>query len=79
MVIARPAGTEDVRYRMVARPLLERLEAVRGEVELTVLRPPTFGALTQAVRRPPRRGSRFMRSISTGTGPCSWGRRDDLV
>ena len=34
---------------MVARPLLQRLEAVRGEVELTVLRPPTFDALREAV------------------------------
>ena len=36
-------------YQMVARPLLERLDAVRGEVDLTVLRPPTFDALRQAV------------------------------
>ena len=39
MVISRPAGTRDVGYQMVARPLLERLDAVRGEVDLTVLRP----------------------------------------
>ncbi len=49
MVISRPGGTEDVGYQMVARPLLHRLEAVRGEVDLTVLRPPTFDALRQAV------------------------------
>ena len=49
MVISRPAGTGDVGYQMVARPLLERLEAVRGQVDLTVLRPPTFKALRQAV------------------------------
>jgi hypothetical protein len=36
---------------MVARPLLERLEAVRGEVDLTVLRPPTFDALAQVGKR----------------------------
>jgi hypothetical protein len=42
MVIARPAGARDVGFRMVARPLLERLEAVRGRVELVVLRPPTL-------------------------------------
>ena len=46
MVISRPAGTADVGYQMVARPLLD---AVRGEVDLTVLRPPTFDALAQAV------------------------------
>ena len=49
MVISRPSGTEDVGYQMVARPLLQRLEAVRGEVDLTVLRPPTFDALRDAV------------------------------
>jgi tetratricopeptide (TPR) repeat protein len=59
MVIARPAGTNDVGYQMVARPLLERLEAVRGEVELTVLRPPTFGALRESVRRAADAGQPF--------------------
>ncbi len=49
MVISRPSGTDDVGYQMVARPLLHRLEAVRGEVHLTVLRPPTFDALRQTV------------------------------
>jgi tetratricopeptide (TPR) repeat protein len=43
----------------VARPLLERLEAVRGEVELTVLRPPTFEALSEAVRRAADAGKPF--------------------
>jgi tetratricopeptide (TPR) repeat protein len=51
MVISRPAGTEDVEYQTVARPLLERLEAVRGEVDLSVLRPPTFDSLRQAVKQ----------------------------
>jgi tetratricopeptide (TPR) repeat protein len=50
MVISRPAGMADVGYQMVARPLLERLEAVRGEVDLTVLRPPTFDALGQVLK-----------------------------
>jgi tetratricopeptide (TPR) repeat protein len=45
MVISRPAAGEDVGYRMIARPLLEQLEAVRGRVELVVLRPPTLDAL----------------------------------
>jgi tetratricopeptide (TPR) repeat protein len=45
MVISRPAGGRDVGYRMIARPLLERLEAVRGAVDLVVLRPPTLEAL----------------------------------
>jgi tetratricopeptide (TPR) repeat protein len=45
MVISRPAGGADVGYRMIARPLLGRLNAVRGRVDLTVLRPPTIEAL----------------------------------
>jgi tetratricopeptide (TPR) repeat protein len=49
MVISRPGGTDDVGYQMVARPLLHRLDAVRGEVDLTVLRPPTFDALREVV------------------------------
>jgi hypothetical protein len=50
MVIARPDGLKDVGYQMIARPLLERLEAVRGRVDLDVLRPPTFEALKQRLR-----------------------------
>ena len=49
MVISRPAGTGDVGYRLVARPLLDRLDAVHGEVDLVVLRPPTLGALRDAL------------------------------
>jgi tetratricopeptide (TPR) repeat protein len=59
MVISRPAGTDDVGYQMVARPLLERLDAVRGQVDLTVLRPPTFDALNQAVRQAAEAGEPF--------------------
>ena len=59
MVISRPAGTSDVGYQMVARPLLERLDAVRGEVDLTVLRPPTFDALGEAVRQAAEAGEPF--------------------
>jgi tetratricopeptide (TPR) repeat protein len=59
MVISRPAGTEDVGYQMVARPLLERLEAVRGEVDLTVLRPPTFDALRRTVKQAAEAGEPF--------------------
>src|SRR5262249_17903873 len=49
MVISRPAGAGDVGYQMVARPLLERLEAVRGQVDLVVLRPPTLDALRETL------------------------------
>src|SRR5215467_12979744 len=43
MVIARPAG------QMIARPLIERLSAVRGRVRLDVLRPPTLEAMHKAL------------------------------
>ena len=59
MVISRPAGASDVGYQMVARPLLERLDAVRGEVSLTVLRPPTFDALRETVRKAAEAGEPF--------------------
>ncbi|TAX63352.1 tetratricopeptide repeat protein [Rhizobium ruizarguesonis] len=49
MVIARPAGLADVGYQMVARPLMERLSAVSGRVDLDVLRPPTFEAFRTAL------------------------------
>jgi hypothetical protein len=51
LVIARPAGQEDVGYRMIARPLLERLDAIRGEVDLQVLRPSTFQAFQREVQQ----------------------------
>lgn len=51
MVISRPDGADDVGFRMIARPLLECLEAVRGQVELVVLRPPTLAALEQALAK----------------------------
>ena len=59
MVISRPEGTRDVGYQMVARPLLERLGAVRGQVDLTVLRPPTLDALRQAVTQAAEAGEPF--------------------
>jgi tetratricopeptide (TPR) repeat protein len=51
MVISRPEGTDDIEYQMIVRPLLKRLEAVRGEVDLVVLRPPTLDALREALTR----------------------------
>ena len=45
LVIARPYGLKDVRFRTIARPLFERLAPVAGEVRIDVLRPPTFADL----------------------------------
>jgi hypothetical protein len=59
MVISRPRGTGDVGYRMIARPLLRRLEAVRGAVELVVLRPPTLERLREALTEAREAGKPF--------------------
>ena len=59
MVIARPEGERDVGYQMIARPLLERLRAVRGRVDLVVLRPPTLDALASTLAQASARGSPF--------------------
>jgi tetratricopeptide (TPR) repeat protein len=59
MVISRPDGPSDVGYQMVARPLLERLEAVRGTVELAVLRPPTLQQLAAMLAEAAAAGEPF--------------------
>ncbi|WUH95903.1 tetratricopeptide repeat protein [Streptomyces sp. NBC_00433] len=59
MVISRPQGAADVGYQMIARPLLRRLEAVRGSVELVVLRPPTLERLQEALAEAREAGEPF--------------------
>ena len=59
MVIARPAGSADVGFRMVARPLVQCLEAVRGEVDLVVLRPPTLDRLAEVLKEARAAGEPF--------------------
>src|SRR5215467_7404684 len=49
MVISRPAGTADVGYQMIARPVVKRLDTVRGKVDMVVLRPPTLDALRETL------------------------------
>ena len=53
---------------MVARPLLRRLEAVRGRVELVVLRPPTLDMLATALTR----GRRARGAVSGGAFRWPW-------
>jgi hypothetical protein len=68
MVIARPAETGDVPpYRMIARRLLD---AVRGEVDLVVLRPASLDALRDALARGSRKAGRSRRCISMATAFC---------
>ncbi|MEU6854155.1 tetratricopeptide repeat protein [Actinacidiphila alni] len=59
MVISRPAGTADIGYQMIARPLLRRLEAVRGNVDLVVLRPPTLERLGEVLAKAREAGEPF--------------------
>ena len=59
MVIARPAGAQDVGYQMVARRLLPLLSGLRGAVELTVLRPPSFARFEQVLTEAARAGEPF--------------------
>ncbi|MEV6112391.1 tetratricopeptide repeat protein [Streptomyces sp. NPDC052109] len=59
MVIARPRGADDVGYQVIARPLLRRLEAVRGEVDLVVLRPPTLERLGEVLQKARAAGEPF--------------------
>jgi tetratricopeptide (TPR) repeat protein len=59
MVISRPSGAADVGFRMIARPLLERLDAVRGNVDLVVLRPPTLDALAYTLAEAAEAGDPF--------------------
>lgn len=59
MVISRPRGGADVKYRMIGRRLLDRLEAFPGRVELVVLRPPTMEALAVALAEAKTGGEPF--------------------
>ncbi|HTT87700.1 MAG TPA: tetratricopeptide repeat protein, partial [Acidimicrobiales bacterium] len=49
MVICRPDDLGDDDYTTLSRPLMARLGAVRGPVELVVLRPPTLDALVDTL------------------------------
>ncbi|WP_177246407.1 tetratricopeptide repeat protein, partial [Actinacidiphila alni] len=83
MVISRPGGTDDVGYQMIARPLLRRLEAVRGKVELVVLRPPTLKRLREVLADARAAGEPFQVVHFDGhgvfgmtpaaSGPGGWG------
>jgi tetratricopeptide (TPR) repeat protein len=73
MVISRPAGARDVEYRMIARPLVRRLAAVRGRVELEVLRPPTLDALADRLQTAREAGTPFQIVHFDGHGILSDG------
>jgi hypothetical protein len=45
LVIARPYGDRDIDFHTIARPMLEALDPIRNQVNLKVLRPPSFEQL----------------------------------
>ncbi len=45
-----PDGLEDIAYRTIARPLLQRIEELSGTVHFEVLRPPTLSALKTKIK-----------------------------
>ncbi|MCG9889556.1 MAG: tetratricopeptide repeat protein [Thermosynechococcaceae cyanobacterium MS004] len=47
LVIARPYGERDIGLQTIARPMLEALQPIRQQVNLKVLRPPSFDELEQ--------------------------------
>lgn len=47
LVIARPYGERDAGIKMIARPILEAIKAIHTQVNLKVLRPPTFDQFQQ--------------------------------
>ncbi|WP_239101859.1 CHAT domain-containing tetratricopeptide repeat protein, partial [Microbispora amethystogenes] len=74
MVISRPAGERDVGYQMIARPLVERLDAVRGNVDLVVLRPPTLERLQEVLAEAVEAGEPFQVVHFDGHGVFGDGR-----
>ncbi|GHO73952.1 hypothetical protein KSD_17230 [Ktedonobacter sp. SOSP1-85] len=51
VVVARPAGAQDVGYRTISRPLLDALKEIPQPVRLTLLRPGTYRALDEHLER----------------------------
>ncbi len=47
IVTARPFGTQDVGYRTISRPLVERLEQAEVHVDVDILRPGTYKTLAR--------------------------------
>jgi tetratricopeptide (TPR) repeat protein len=53
LVVARPYGQQDVRFRSIARPLVELIEKERLPAYVELLRPPTFDNLREHLREQP--------------------------
>ncbi|HEV3039583.1 MAG TPA: tetratricopeptide repeat protein [Candidatus Angelobacter sp.] len=53
MVVARPYGKQDVKFRSIARPLVELIEQKKLPAHVELLRPPTFDQLRQHLKERP--------------------------
>src|SRR5262245_13232113 len=51
VVTARPHGRRDVGYRTISRPLIEGLRQVQAPVQVDIVRPGTYRALVEHLRR----------------------------
>ncbi len=51
LVVCRPYGDRDVRFRSVARPIVDLIEDQNLPAEVEVLRPPTFAQLREHLRQ----------------------------
>ncbi|MBX9634451.1 MAG: CHAT domain-containing protein, partial [Magnetospirillum sp.] len=59
LVISRPHGDRDVSHQIIARPLMKRLKKVSGQVQLEVLRPPSFDHLRDRLMAAKQAGQPF--------------------
>ena len=59
LVVSRPGGRADVPFRSVARRLLDVLDLSGSGVEVTALRPPSFGRLREVVEEAAAAGRPF--------------------
>lgn len=53
MVVARPYGKQDIKFRSIARPLVELIEQKKLPAHVELLRPPTFDQLRRHLRERP--------------------------
>ena len=53
LVVARPYGEKDVRFRSIARPLIELIEERKLPAHVDLLRPPTFKQLDEHLKSHP--------------------------
>jgi tetratricopeptide (TPR) repeat protein len=74
MVISRPAGRDDIGYRTIARPLLERLGPVHEMLDVVVLRPPTVDALRAELSSAAEAGTPYQIVHFDGHGTLSGSR-----